>query len=402
MFTYNYDIRGNQTLFLSQYWNGQSWGNDLRIVSNYDSRSNLLCTYLQLWDWEMKEWSYFGNHFTYTYDTNNNRLTELIRQGYGTQLENNKLATYTYNENNYNDTIVNQKWNKNGNIWENDDNRIYEYDSIGKILNGLRQIWINEEWVNNRGTAYVYDDMSNLLSLKLLFWQNNIWINDRQYIYSYDSLNNMLSDSRFLWNESDSVWSKWNQLLYTYNDANYLLTIIWQEGLSNVWFNKGRMVYEYDDDNNQLSALDQSWENNTWKNDNLTEYKYDEHGNCLSGDFWEWKNNGWETAYSYGLEITYNRTQCTIGGEYYCNNISASYIKTVKPVIITDIEAAEQNVVDVLVYPNPTTGEVRVTSNQLQVTGVEIFDVFGRLQKAESRKQNGVWIYQTYRMGCIF
>jgi fibronectin type 3 domain-containing protein len=41
------------------------------------------------------------------------------------------------------------------------------------------------------------------------------------------------------------------------------------------------------------------------------------------------------------------------------------------------------------IYPNPTTGELKVTSNGLRVTSVEIFDMMGRVQKAEGRKQNG-------------
>jgi len=45
---------------------------------------------------------------------------------------------------------------------------------------------------------------------------------------------------------------------------------------------------------------------------------------------------------------------------------------------------------DVRVYPNPTGGELQVTSYGLQVTGVEVFDLMGRKvlsQKAESGKQ---------------
>jgi hypothetical protein len=38
-------------------------------------------------------------------------------------------------------------------------------------------------------------------------------------------------------------------------------------------------------------------------------------------------------------------------------------------------------------YPNPARDELRVTSDKLQVTSVEIFDVFGRKQNAECRKQ---------------
>jgi len=44
-------------------------------------------------------------------------------------------------------------------------------------------------------------------------------------------------------------------------------------------------------------------------------------------------------------------------------------------VAINDISTGLESI---RIYPNPTTGEVRVTSNQLQVTDVGIFDVFGR------------------------
>ena len=39
------------------------------------------------------------------------------------------------------------------------------------------------------------------------------------------------------------------------------------------------------------------------------------------------------------------------------------------------------------VYPNPNTGELVVTSYGLQVTNVEIYDISGKKQKAESRKE---------------
>ena len=53
------------------------------------------------------------------------------------------------------------------------------------------------------------------------------------------------------------------------------------------------------------------------------------------------------------------------------------------PVGIKEIE----NNFDIQVYPNPAKNELRVTSYELQVTNVEVFDVYGRKQKAESRKQ---------------
>jgi hypothetical protein len=70
----------------------------------------------------------------------------------------------------------------------------------------------------------------------------------------------------------------------------------------------------------------------------------------------------------------------------------------------------ELAVSDVSVFPNPTTGELRVTSDKLQVTSVEVFDIYGRMQKSRTsatsaalststlsfqkeEKQNGEWSF---------
>ena len=52
-------------------------------------------------------------------------------------------------------------------------------------------------------------------------------------------------------------------------------------------------------------------------------------------------------------------------------------------------ETPTEPLYDIIVYPNPTTGELRVTSDGLQIKSIEIFDILGRKQKVESRKQNG-------------
>jgi hypothetical protein len=37
------------------------------------------------------------------------------------------------------------------------------------------------------------------------------------------------------------------------------------------------------------------------------------------------------------------------------------------------------------IYPNPTTGELRVKSDELRVESVELFDIVGKLQTLENR-----------------
>jgi endonuclease/exonuclease/phosphatase family metal-dependent hydrolase len=58
------------------------------------------------------------------------------------------------------------------------------------------------------------------------------------------------------------------------------------------------------------------------------------------------------------------------------------------------------------IYPNPTTGNLRVTSDELQVMSVEIFDVLGRKLKGENRRQKAnnefVMDISTYPAGIYF
>ena len=52
-----------------------------------------------------------------------------------------------------------------------------------------------------------------------------------------------------------------------------------------------------------------------------------------------------------------------------------------------DLEIDFIDNVQLMVYPNPATGELIVTCNELQVISIEIYDVNGRKQKAENKKQ---------------
>jgi len=52
-----------------------------------------------------------------------------------------------------------------------------------------------------------------------------------------------------------------------------------------------------------------------------------------------------------------------------------------------------ENVDKIVIYPNPTTGKLQITSNELQIDNVEIFDIYGKKlleQKAEGRKQKEI------------
>jgi hypothetical protein len=41
-----------------------------------------------------------------------------------------------------------------------------------------------------------------------------------------------------------------------------------------------------------------------------------------------------------------------------------------------------------LLHPNPTTGQLRITNYELRIEKIEVFDIYGKKQKTESRRQN--------------
>ena len=51
---------------------------------------------------------------------------------------------------------------------------------------------------------------------------------------------------------------------------------------------------------------------------------------------------------------------------------------TITVVFVSDVGIDETALSSIKVYPNPTTGELRIESGVLEVKGVEVFDVYGR------------------------
>ena len=86
----------------------------------------------------------------------------------------------------------------------------------------------------------------------------------------------------------------------------------------------------------------------------------------------------------------FSLTEDEIGKRLRCKMANATFPMLtgnhilVYEVTITDgvgIEPITNHELRITVYPNPTTGELRITNYELQVTNVEVFDVYGRKQK---------------------
>jgi hypothetical protein len=53
--------------------------------------------------------------------------------------------------------------------------------------------------------------------------------------------------------------------------------------------------------------------------------------------------------------------------------------------VIVDVGIEENGMLDVIIYPNPTMGELTIDNGELTITNIEIYDVFGRKQSSNHR-----------------
>ncbi|MCL2074311.1 MAG: T9SS type A sorting domain-containing protein [Marinilabiliaceae bacterium] len=368
-----YDYNGNQTMFLSQFWNGQNWVNEYRYISEHEYPNNLITEYYQYW--YNNEWVYMNSDYrlSYTYDKNNNQLTELSQRWINNNFENYKLKTSTYNENNLNDTIINQNWNRNENAWVNVDKSIYEYDEMGNTISFYFKKWENNDWQSYQISNFVYDKNNNMLNRKISFFRNEVWVFEREYIYAYNSYSSLLSSSLFVFNANDSVWINQQTSLYFFNDAQLLDSTLFQEREINV----NKVIYQYEN-NNKINTLWKRWQNNEWANHGLTLYEYGEFSNCIEGTEWRWENGEWAQYYYSAIELTYNTLQSSIGGS--CHKITASYTETAKQEIglcdcfvFLESEIENQNSVS-LSWTNSANNDLvvgyHVLRNEIQLTDV--------------------------------
>jgi hypothetical protein len=346
--------------------NTQIYDND-RFICSYNSqglRTEVLYQYGQNDNWQD------GSKYTYTYDGNNNLLTESYQSEQDPNSSWKRICTYDGNNNLL--TWLRQIWRNNS--WVNGSISTSTYDEHNNQLTYLYQIWQNNNWVNENISTYTYDEHNNRLTYLSQIWENNNWVNASNGTYTYDELNNRLTWLSQIWENNN--WVNASNGTYTYDEHNNLLTYLRQIWQNNNWVNENISTSTYDEHNNQLSYLRQKWENNSWVNGYQILRTYDENSNSTSAAHWYWVNNQWEEAQS-SLGLYYNNMQSDFSDYFWGHKLTATYVKV-------GTVGIQENMIknNLKIYPNPTSGKLHVTS-VTDVTNVlndiEVFDMYGRV-----------------------
>jgi len=305
--------------------------------------------------------------YSYTYDSRNNLLTELVEdRGSNNTWVNNRQEIMTYDENDNLTTHLRQSWNQNTHTWGNSTLDTYTYDSNNNLLKRFIQTPYNgtNVWRNFSQYTYTYDSDNNRLTDFYQTWADNNsgWIDIVLYTYTYYSNNNRQTELCEI-----STNAK-EESTYTYDTENNLinqLTKTWQNGN---WVNSSRINYTYDSKNNLLSYLRENW-NNTWINDLQKLWTYDDNDNCTLVENFSF-SDGRRHPVDIPMCLYYNNMQSSL--YYTACKVTAMYKEVTKPTSIEDFSLST-----ISIYPNPTSGQLNITNDEQNIKQITIFDLYG-------------------------
>jgi hypothetical protein len=107
-------------------------------------------------------------------------------------------STYTYDANNNLITEIGRNWN--GMAWENNTKKDYSYDANKILINELEQEWDGSQWVNSSKSELSYNANNKPVRIFSQSWDGSTWLNSLLVRFGFDA-NNFSQFSVFkLWN----------------------------------------------------------------------------------------------------------------------------------------------------------------------------------------------------------
>lgn len=211
-------------------------------------------------------------------------------------------SNYTYDENGYRDTIIDEY--REGDVWYNDWKRDYDYDADGVWLQWTDYQWMNNDWLKYRDIINSYNEDGSWNNQVVEFYDEETGelTNKVKYELVNDSDGNIIEEYYYVWDFETEAWGgPYYRWLYT-NDSNGNLT---------------EFVFQYRDS-----------ETEEWINLSKAEYSYNAEGYLLTYYWSGWNSETQEWVLNYGYENEFNensqRTKSTTS-YYYEGVLDYSY-----------------------------------------------------------------------------
>jgi len=195
---FTYDIKGRTTGYTAL----NIFENEIKREYTYDDNDNLLTDYT----YELNDsiWTNFSRR-TNTYDAENNLILTIYEQipfGQDT-IQNKSKTSFTFNTDGNIISSILESWDEDLNEWVNDNRSFYSYDSEGKQTNETTESWnsVVGEYRLSSKLDSEYDALGQLIyELRQNYnFSDSSWINLIQESYTYDAFGNLIRATGDYW-----------------------------------------------------------------------------------------------------------------------------------------------------------------------------------------------------------
>jgi hypothetical protein len=375
----------------------------------------------QLYEW----WSNNNNNWensektTYTYDQNNNRLTELYEQWFNNNWSNNWRHTYTYDQNNNRLTEFLENWYGYDNSWHNENKYTYTYDENNNCSLAEYQVWTG-------GISHIMPIYyNNMQSSKILNGDpirvtiNYVLVRSAETEEEFEisltaTLGGTVSGSGTYQAGTQHTVTATANSGYTFINwiengqvvsqaANYSFTVTGNRTLTAVFQETETDISDIDvpDDVDIMVVPDSISARIVWRaNEDATGYiliiysdanhtniicylEFDSDGRLIGIIFGKSSENKADQGIfatrinNLTESTTYYYTMNTVGeNNEIIDSKTGNFTTTSSTVGINDYETSKTNYV---VFPNPTSGQLRITNYESSIGEIEVYDISGRL-----------------------
>ncbi len=210
------DFDGTDSTFIERWVvDSGSWRNLEKTSNIYDGNNNLIRNVRTWWDNDNSSWLDVNINI-YTYDGNNNQLTYQYEVFSGwTSSWFITRGTNTYDASKNLLETIEEEWNSDSSIWDNNRKSIYTYDSNNNMLTYILQLWDTDvephQWKYYDRHIYTYNNNNKVLTRvkQNQYWGATEWQNDTRDTYEYAS-NGYLNHYTNELYQSDGVWVPWS------------------------------------------------------------------------------------------------------------------------------------------------------------------------------------------------
>jgi hypothetical protein len=394
--TFAYDANGERILTIYYTWNGSDWVGTDKYVSACDAAGHKILSESYEWDAGNNSWK--GRYKDVSaYDAAENQILRAeynwddiandwtLRYKDSSQYDVNRIIIMSIQ-------LHYEEWSMEWHRYKHE----YAYDAADNQIMSASYNWddITSKWVGNYKNTSAYN-AAGLQTMRTYYdWDDNTnsWTGTSKWEYAYTSSGNLTSTITYLWNNG---WKESAKTELDY-DMSYSRTDL-------------VIPYAYSDmQNKRTQNREYYWNDNSWDLDRTTLFYWNEK-NIISPSTYTVSgrvklSNGTGLA---NVTITFRGTQTTLtnaNGEYTitvdsnasviitpslsgysftpasitCNNVVSNLTGKDFTADNGNGIAEAQGVASVQIYPNPTSGQLRITNYNISMGEIGIYDIAGR------------------------